>query len=305
MLKKFVAVLLFVFLIFGSSGCTTLKTSENSITQQPSSPTPQTQVAAVDLPNKTDQEQDKSSNNQLSQPQQIQASKVELTSGQKAQAVPILYYHSVMQEKGNELRMPPEQFEAQMAYLQDKGYQSVSLEKLYQALYRGGTLPPKPIVITFDDGYADNYTNAFPIVSKHGFTATVFMVTSYINGEGFLSWQQLKALDANGWEIAGHTTNHPYLTKIDPSKVLGELSISKKLLEKELGHPVDFFAYPYGDLNANVVQVLKDTGYLMAVTTQRGWADGGKVDAWHVPRVYCYATMGMNEFSRRLGNANY
>lgn len=281
MQKKIIGALLFIFLVFGSSGCT----------GPLSSPTSQTQLTTINPLNETYQEE---SSNNLSRPSSVQ----------EAQAVPILYYHSVMQENGNELRMPPKQFEAQMAYLQDKGYQSVSLEQLYQASYKGGALPAKPFVITFDDGYVDNYTTAFPIITKHGFKATIFMVTSYINGEGFMSWHQLKELVANGWEIEGHTTNHPYLTKIDPSTVLSELNPSKELLEKELGHPVNFFAYPYGDLNANVVQALKDAGYLMAVTTERGWADG-KADAWHVHRIYCYASMGMNEFSRRMQNPNY
>ena len=303
MLKKFVGVLLFVFLVFGSSGCTTLKTSENSITVQPSSPTPQTQVATVDLSDETDQ--DESSNNQSSIQSQIQSNNdVEVKSGQEAPIVPILYYHSVMQEKGNDLRMPPEQFEAQMAYLHDRGYQSVSLEQLYLASNGRGTLPAKPFVITFDDGYVDNFTNAFPILAKHGFTATVFMITNYIDGEGFMTRGQLKELVANGWEIESHTTSHPYLTKVDPITVLSELNLSKELLEKELGKPVKFFAYPYGDLNSNVVQAVKETGHLMAVSTQRGWADV-KTDAWSVHRIYCYASMGMNEFSHRMQDPNY
>ena len=303
MLKKFVGVLLFVFLVFGSSACTTLKTSENAITVLPSSPTPQTQVAAVSLSDQTDQSE--SSNNQTSIQPQIQSNNDgKVKNGQEAPIVPILYYHSVMQEKGNELRMPPEQFEAQMSYLHDRGYQSVSLEQLYLASNGRGTLPTKPFVITFDDGYVDNFTNAFPILAKHGFTATVFMITSYIDGEGFMTWGQLKELVANGWEIESHTTSHPYLTKVDPIAVLSELNLSKELLEKELGKPVKFFAYPYGDLNANVVQAVKETGHLMAVSTQRGWADV-KTDAWSVHRIYCYAFMGMNEFSHRMQDPNY
>ncbi|OLN32285.1 polysaccharide deacetylase family protein [Desulfosporosinus metallidurans] len=225
-------------------------------------------------------------------------------SAAEHQAVPILYYHSVMLEVGNEIRMPPDQFEAQMAYLKDKGYQSVSLDQLYQAQYRGGTLPPKPFVITFDDGYADNYTTAFPILKKYGFTATIFMVSSYINGEDFMSWPQLKELAANGWDIEGHTVNHPYLSKQDATTVLSELRSSKELLERELERPVEFFAYPYGDYNTPVVLAVRNTGYLMAVTTERGWANHN-TDSWHVHRVYCYANMGLNEFSRRLHNPNY
>ncbi len=291
-MHKFIRMLLFVLLLLGSSGCNAVKTSEISSNLESSSPTSQTQLT-VSPENKNVPPQAVATNNSPGP-----------SSVQEPRTVPILYYHSVMQEAGNELRMPPQQFDAQMAYLRDKGYQSISLDQLYQASYNGGALPDKPFVITFDDGYVDNYTTAFPILAKHGFTATVFMVTSYINGDGYLSWSQLKELVNNGWEIEGHTSSHPFLTKIDPLTMLSELQLSKELLEKELGLSVDFFAYPYGDFNANLVQALIDTGYLMAVTTERGWADV-KADAWHVQRVYCYASMGMDEFRRRMQNPNY
>ncbi len=277
--KKIIGALLFILLIFGSSGCS----------RPQSSPPPQAQAqaqATVIIP--------PNASNNLPKPLSVQEN----------QAVPILYYHSVMQEDGNELRMPPKQLEAQMAYLKDKGYQSISLEQLYQASYKGGALPAKPFLITFDDGYVDNYTAAFPILEKYGFTATVFMITSYINADGYMSWQQLKELTAKGWEIESHTANHPYLTKVNTSTLLSELSSSKALLEKELGRSAKFFAYPYGELNDNVVQALKDTGYMMAVTTERGWADVN-ADAWRVQRIYCFASMGMNEFTRRMQNPKY
>ncbi|MCO5387063.1 MAG: polysaccharide deacetylase family protein [Desulfosporosinus sp.] len=95
-------------------------------------------------------------------------------------------------------------------------------------------------MITFDDGYEDNYATAFPIVKKYGFTAAVFMVSSYIGGEGFMSWPQLRELLANGWEIEGHTVNHPYLSQVDKTIVLNELMNSKETLEKGLGKAVGF-----------------------------------------------------------------
>jgi len=293
--KKIIGAFLFVFLVLGSSGCT----------RPLSSPTSQIQITTVNPSSGVNQPE---SSNDLSMPlSELSSTSSDVSTSsnlQELQAVPILYYHSVMQEAGNELRMPPEEFEAQMAFLQDKGYQSVSLAQLYQATYKGGTLPEKPFVITFDDGYVDNYTTAFSILEKYGFTATVFMVTSYINGKGFLSWDQLKELVAKGWEIQSHTTSHPYLTKVDSSTVINELQLSKELLEKGLGRPVNYFAYPFGDFNPTVIQALKDTGYWMAVTTERGWANVS-ADAWQVQRVYCYASMGMDEFSRRMQKPNY
>lgn len=290
--KKIIGALIFVFLIFGTSGCDALSfessnQTDSSVTSQPTS---QTQFASVSSSSNTSSEHLTNTSRPF--------------KDQKVQGVPILYYHSIMEENGNKLKMPPDQFEAQMAYLQEKGYQSLTLDQLYQAEYLGGALPSKPFVITFDDGYIDNYTTAFPILKKYGFIASIFMISSYINEEGFLSWSQLKELAANGWEIEGHTANHLYLSKQDTKTVLNELESSKELLEKELGYPVNFFAYPYGDLNDKVAQAVKATGYVMAFTTERGWANNN-VDAWHVHRVYCFADMGMSEFSRRLQNPNY
>lgn len=218
--------------------------------------------------------------------------------------VPVLYYHSVMVEKGNEVRMPPEQFEEQMAYMKENLYESITLDQLYEAFCKNGVLPAKPFVITFDDGYEDNYTTAFPIIEKYGFTAVVFMVSSYIDGDGFLSWSQLKELSDHGWNIEGHTVSHPYLSQLDETNVVNELCRSKEVLEAGLGKPVNYFAYPYGMFDSDIVQAVKDAGYLMAFTTNRGWADL-KLDEWHLQRVYCFANMGIGEFSRRLNDPEY
>ncbi|MHB8125152.1 MAG: polysaccharide deacetylase family protein [Desulfitobacteriaceae bacterium] len=219
--------------------------------------------------------------------------------------IPVLYYHSVMVEPGNELRVPPEQFETQMRYLSAHGYHVVSLDQLYKYFYEKGTLPVKPVVITFDDGYEDNYTIAYPILKKYGYTATVFVVTSYINGKGYMSWEQLKELGDKGWQIEGHTINHPSLVKDKLTEVVlnRELIEAKDTLEKCMGRTVKFFAYPFGDYNSDVVQEVTEAGYLMAFTTERGWANSK--NPMQVHRVYCFANMGIEEFARRLQNPQY
>lgn len=218
--------------------------------------------------------------------------------------VPVLYYHSVAVEAGNELRIPPAQFEEQMAYLAQEGYHSVTLEELYRYLYADGALPAKPVVITFDDGYVDNYTNAYPIMQKYGFTGTVFMVSGWLNGSGYLSEQQLRELADAGWEIGGHTVNHPNLTGIDSATLDKELRESKESLEKILNRDVKTFAYPYGIYSEKVIESARASGYLNAVTTERGWANS-KEDPYLLKRVYCYADMGMQEFTRRVQDPNY
>ncbi|MHB1653392.1 MAG: polysaccharide deacetylase family protein [Desulfitobacteriaceae bacterium] len=219
-------------------------------------------------------------------------------------ALPILYYHSVMIEPGNELRMPPKQFTEQMSYLAKHGYHSITPEQLEQFYSGQGVLPDKPFLLTFDDGYVDNYTNALPVLQKYGFTALVFVVSSYIDGSGFLSDDQLRSLVAAGWTIGGHTVNHAHLTKLNPASQIKELRDSKQYLEKKLGVPVHYFAYPFGEYNTELKKLLHEEGYRLAFTTERGWAEQGS-DPYLLHRVYCYANMGMKEFQRRIENPKY
>lgn len=220
-----------------------------------------------------------------------------------ALAIPIVYYHSVKTVPGNALSMPPEQLEEQMKYLYDHSFESVSLGELYDFFYENGTLPSKPIVITFDDGYKDNYTNALPILRKFGFAATVF-VTAGQDGPVFLTRDEMRELLEAGWEIESHTMTHPDLSKLNPFKLQWELEHSKQLLEQDLGRKVKFLAYPYGKYNESVVKAARGAGYLMAFTTKAGWATE-KHNPWLVNRVYLYANMGIEEFARRVEDPMY
>lgn len=222
----------------------------------------------------------------------------------RAEAVPVLYYHSVMIQAGNELRMPPAQFEEQMSYLASHGYHDITPQELEQFLRGRGQLPTKPFMITFDDGYADNYTNALPILQKFKFTALVFMVSSYVDGSGYLSGSQLKSLVSAGWTIGGHTVNHVNLAKLDGTAQTRELLDSKKFLEKLTGQPVWCFAYPFGAYNTEIIEQLQKADYQLAFTTERGWALRD-ANPFLIQRVYCYANMGLREFIRRIENPQY
>jgi peptidoglycan/xylan/chitin deacetylase (PgdA/CDA1 family)/Flp pilus assembly protein TadD len=218
--------------------------------------------------------------------------------------MPILNYHSVLAEQGNELRMPPDQFEEQMQYLSEHGYRTITPDQLFDALFNQGTLPEKPVLITFDDGYADNYANAFSIMKKYNLVGTIFIVGNYVNGSGFLTVDQLKEVQAAGWTIGGHTANHVDLSKESIDTVVKELQSSRKAIEGYLGQPLKYFCYPFGGFSSNVVEKVIDDGYLMAFTTQRGWVKTGE-NSHTVKRVYMYANMGIEEFTNRLSNPNY
>jgi len=218
--------------------------------------------------------------------------------------VPVLYYHSVMSQPGNELRMPPEQFEEQIRYLAEQGYHSITSRELYSAFYGTGRLPTKPVLIQFDDGYRDNYTQALPILRKYGFVATVFVVSSFVDGDGYLTWVQLDELVRSGWEIGSHSVNHEHLAELDDTKLKFELTVAKQVLESRLNLDVVSLAYPFGNYNDKVIAGAEAAGYKIAFTTNRGWANS-KVSPFTLNRIYCYANMGLTEFKRRLNDPNY
>lgn len=218
--------------------------------------------------------------------------------------VPVLYYHSILVEPNNPVRIPPEQFEEQMRYLSENGYHSITPDQLYNDLFNGGTLPERPVLITFDDGYVDNYTKAFPIMKKYNLVGTIFVVGNYINSSGFLTAAQLNEMQSAGWTIGGHTANHVDLSKESLSNVVDELQSSRRIIENYIGQPLKYFCYPFGGFSPNIIEKVKNDGYIMAFTTEKGWVESG-ANPYAFQRVYLYPNMGMKEFINRLTNPQY
>jgi len=183
--------------------------------------------------------------------------------------VPVLMYHSIANLPGNNLGLSPEKFAQQMQYLHDAGFTSISLDTLYAVLQDKGKLPPKPVVITFDDGYPNSYSVAFPILKQHNLTATIFVVSAWVD-HGMLTWTQLKEMQAYGISIQSHTVNHLDLRTLSPAQQKQELAASKAEIENRLQSKVNFFCYPSGKYNIATLSLLKDLGYEMAVTTAYG-----------------------------------
>ena len=122
-------------------------------------------------------------------------------------------------------------------------------------------------MITFDDGYEDNWSNAFPILEKHGLRATFFVVTGKTGKPDYMSWQQLQAMQAKGMEIGSHTVNHYSLNEINLKEFTRELLLSRIMLENNLFHPVEIFANPFGETTPQVVELLEKTGYRAACSS--------------------------------------
>jgi len=213
--------------------------------------------------------------------------------------VPILAYHMVGPEE-ERYSVSVEEFDRQMDYLVQKGYTAVSLQELADGFAGKTVLPPRPVVITFDDGYNDNYLLALPIMEKHGMKGTVFVVAGQVGQGQYLSWDQIHALQERGTEIGSHTMNHVALSGSDKAGQFREVAESKQLLEQELGLPVVFLAYPYGKFTAETVAVLQAAGYRGACAGTAGLNAPGS-DLYRLHRVNVpKPRFGLWEFRIRL-----
>ena len=182
-------------------------------------------------------------------------------------SVPILLYHHVSDRQTSRYTISVASFRAQMKYLHEQGYQTVHVSRLAELIREGGTLPEKAVVITFDDGYLDTYTNAFPILQEYGFTATAYIITSTLDegkGYGYMQEKELSVLLDAGWEIGSHSVTHTDLNKSQLG-IGNEMKQSRERLETLLGTEVRSFSYPFGIANAWIRERAEAYGYESAV----------------------------------------
>lgn len=193
--------------------------------------------------------------------------------------VPILMYHylSVPPPGSDAIRqglsVGPDVFRAQLVTLREQGYTSITLTELAYAIAMGNPLPPKPVVITFDDGYRDNYTNAFPILKEEGFKATFFIITNLAEerNDTYMTWEMLVEMQQAGMEIGSHTLSHIDLSGgRTEGRIRQELVNSRELLQQRLGVEIRTLAYPYGGYDSGVAELARQAGYWIAVTTEGG-----------------------------------
>lgn len=175
---------------------------------------------------------------------------------------PILLYHHIADDSSsNRYYVSPENFRQQMLYLQQQGYTTITPSILVEALVHGAQLPPRPVVITFDDGNLDVYTAAFPILRELDFIGAFYIVGDRLGAEGFVGAAELRELVDAGWEIGSHGMTHADLT-LDHTILRLEILESRLLLEDALGVPVRSLAYPFGLADEMVVNKTEDYGYI-------------------------------------------
>jgi peptidoglycan/xylan/chitin deacetylase (PgdA/CDA1 family) len=187
----------------------------------------------------------------------------------KTDSIPILTYHSV-DDSDSVISVSPDNFKKQMRFLWRKGYGTLSLSNAIDCIRRGDSFPSGSLVVTFDDGYRNNYTAAFPVLQEFGYCATVFLTTQHCGRTNnwpdqhpsipelpMLSWDEIKEMTAHGIEFGAHTRNHPNLTEVNTEIARREIIESKNEMEEKMGQSVELFSYPFGRFNAEVQAIVK------------------------------------------------
>ena len=196
----------------------------------------------------------------------------------RAAAVPILMYHyiSAPPDPGDTLRVDlsvlPENFDAQMRWLAEHNYHTITLTDLYTHLAVGAPLPENPIILTFDDGYVDQYENAFPILEKYGFTGVFFALAgpADVASPRYLTWEMIAEMSAAGQDMQAHGRAHVDLRRRSGEFLFFQIVGARQAVEAHTGKPAPFFSYPAGQYDADVLRVLNERDFWMAVTTEYG-----------------------------------
>jgi peptidoglycan/xylan/chitin deacetylase (PgdA/CDA1 family) len=205
--------------------------------------------------------------------------------------IPILMYHSISEAEQSNVHpyyrttTSPAMFAVQLKFLKSQGYQTCTLAQAVRQLEARASTAAKFVVLTFDDGFRNFYSNAFPLLNEYGFSATMFLPTAYIGdapiplkGEDCLTWAEVRELKQHGIDFGSHTVTHPRLRELSASAINDELVNSKDTLEQKLGCPADSFAYPYAfpqtdqDFTRMLRHLLQAAGYKNGVSTIVGRA---------------------------------
>ncbi|MCG5212676.1 polysaccharide deacetylase family protein [Streptosporangium sp. KLBMP 9127] len=228
--------------------------------------------------------------------------------------VPILMYHSVTDSPNDETRplaVRPADFAEQLAYLGAQGFTPLTLAQLVAVANdtSGRAMPARPVVVTFDDGYADFHAEALPVLQRHGFPATVFLTSGWVEDAGeeaagrpldaMLTWSQVREAVSCGIEIGGHSHSHPQLDQLPGAELRQELRHNKALVEDRIGRPVTTMAYPYGYSSARVRREVRAAGYVAACAVANDLSATGD-DVLAMPRLTIARGTTMNMFRRAV-----
>lgn len=206
--------------------------------------------------------------------------------------VPILMYHYVSVPPADadiyrrDLSVPPERFESHLQYLSGAGYRIVALEDLLYALAQGRPLPERAVILTFDDGYRDNYVNAFPLLRKYGMIAHFFIITDFVN-QGrpeYMTWPQIEEMSQAGMRFGSHSRDHPDLAGQPVDYLVWQALGGMESIQEHLGYHPRWVSYPAGSYDERVVAVYRSAHYWGGLATHQG-ATHTLADIFELKRV--------------------
>ena len=220
---------------------------------------------------------------------------------------PILEYHMGTENPRPDAEpyvVPPEEFAAQLDYLREEGYTTITPQDYARARKGKQELPEKPVILSFDDGYEDNHRVVLPMLEERGMRAVFYMVTNDIGQPGYMTWEDLFDLERRGMEIGSHTANHLPLTTLTPAQQRDELRLSKLTLEWKGMKTIYSFSYPNGAYDDSIVAMLAEEDYLTAVTGEAG-LNNTETNPYLLHRVNIPPPhFGLTEFRLRLMKAD-
>ena len=213
--------------------------------------------------------------------------------------VPILLYHHIGIPQSESLYyISPFEFEKQMFLLREWGYETISVELLVRAIKEGAELPPKPIILTFDDGGETVFTNALPILQKYGFTGSAYIVHNYVGINAYMNTEQIRTLYAAGWEIGSHSLSHVDLT-VRTDRQIDEIVDSRTKLQALLGLPILTFAYPFGAYDKDALHYVHFAGYSAAMGLGNDTLQGNK-NLFYLYRMVVNGNQNLESFALLL-----
>jgi peptidoglycan/xylan/chitin deacetylase (PgdA/CDA1 family) len=222
--------------------------------------------------------------------------------------VPILMYHVINPPWPNSpypgLYVPPAEFAAQMQALKAAGWHAVTMDQLKANWTRGVPLGPgKPIVLSFDNGYSSQYTNALPVLRRLGWVGVEnIQLTGLPVSQGGLSDAQVRGLIAAGWELDTQGISHADLITLDPTQLHYQVATARQLLRQRYGVPVNWFCYPSGHYNPTVIAAVKAAGFVGSTTVIPGWASRGQ-DSFALPRLRVLGGTSPSELIAQISDA--
>ncbi len=217
--------------------------------------------------------------------------------------IPVLMYHKVGPDKDNDAVIGEELFLAQMKFLKDNDFHPLTMDQLYDYVTNGAPVPTKPVVLTFDDGYADTYSIVYPTLKKYGFAATVFVNGGDVGQR--LTWAQLKEMKDNGITISNHGYLHERMGEMDGERQYNNIKNGQDALARNLGIENNkWFCYPYGSTNIETAAAIKKNNIAMAVTMNPGWVHVGD-DPYTLHRIWIGNAVDVDHFKERITTEHY